>query len=134
MVFDSEYLQKNWSSLMEKVAEKVAIELKTNYHSFTFSSWGLCAVAHFQNFRKTSKINHSYLPCFTVYTFLIDFLWNMLGDSINIIHLCCNPAVLKKNWYNLLKIVLLLDPICIKKGLLLWAMPKMENNFFCRYN
>ena len=35
---------------MEKVAEKVAIELKTNYHSFTFSSWGLCAVAYFQNF------------------------------------------------------------------------------------
>ena len=83
---------------MEKVAEKVAIELKTNYHSFTFSSWGLCAVAYFQNFRKTSKINQSYLPRFTVYTFLIDFLWNMLGDSINIINVCCNPVVLKKNW------------------------------------
>ena len=30
--------------------------------------------------------------------FLADFQWNMLGDKININNLCCNPAVLKKNW------------------------------------
>ena len=30
--------------------------------------------------------------------FLVDFQWNMLGDTININNLCCNPAVLKKSW------------------------------------
>ena len=28
---------------------------------------------------------------------LTDFQWNMLGDTININNLCCNPAVLKKS-------------------------------------
>ena len=42
--------------------EKLATELKANYHIVlpTFSSWGLCDVAYFQNFRKTSKIDQSY--------------------------------------------------------------------------
>ena len=28
-------------------------------------------------------------------SFFVDFQWNMLGDSININNLCCNPVVLK---------------------------------------
>ena len=51
----------------------------------------------------------------------------MIGDTINVNNLCCNPAVLKKSWQNLLKIAFL-DPICIEKGSL-WARPKMEKFF-----
>ena len=42
--------------------EKVAIELKTNYHIdlHSVSSWSLCEVAYFQNFQETSKIDQSY--------------------------------------------------------------------------
>ena len=29
--------------------------------------------------------------------FLADFQWKMLGDTININNLCCNPVVLKKS-------------------------------------
>ena len=39
------------------------IELKANY--CTFSSWGLCDVAYFQNFQKNLQ-NRSKLPRFTV--------------------------------------------------------------------
>ena len=35
------------------------IELNANYH-IVFSSWGLCDVAYFQNFQKSSKIDQSY--------------------------------------------------------------------------
>ena len=34
----------------------------------------------------------------TVGHIFADFQWNMLGDSININDLCCNPLVLKTNW------------------------------------
>ena len=34
----------------------------------------------------------------THFTFFVDFQWNMLGDTIDINNLCCNPAVLKKSW------------------------------------
>ena len=33
---------------------------------------------------------------YTHFTFLADFQWNMLGDTINSNNLCCNAAVLKK--------------------------------------
>ena len=52
----------------------------------------------------------------------------MLGVSININNLGCDPVVLKKNWQNLEKIAFLY-PICTKKGSL-WATPKMKNNFW----
>ena len=42
---------------------------------------------------------------YTYFTFLADFQWNMLGDTIHINNLCCNPVILKKNWQNLSKIV-----------------------------
>ena len=34
----------------------------------------------------------------THFAFLADFWWSMLGGTININKLCCNPAVLKKSW------------------------------------
>ena len=61
--------------------------------------------------------------------FVVDFKWNMLGDSTNINNLCYNPVVLEKtNLEEPLKIAFL-GPICIKKGLL-WATPKLKNTLF----
>ena len=48
--------------------------------------------------------------------FVVDFKWNMLGDSTNINNLCYNPVVLEKtNLEEPLKIAFL-GPICIKKS------------------
>ena len=95
-----------------------------------------------QNIKKSS-LKYQFLSFFTIldqilpkfcpkcYThtslFLADFQWNMLGDSININNLCCNPVVLKKKLVKPYNFVWL-SPICTKKGSL-WATPKIENNF-----
>ena len=61
------------------------------------------------------------------FTFLTDFQKNMLGNTININNLCCNPAALKKGLKNLLKIVFLY-PICTEKGSI-WATSKVKKHF-----
>ena len=52
------------------------------------------------------------------------FRWNLLGDSININNLCCNPVVLKKKIGKL---------ACARKGSP-WATAELQNNFFCKNN
>ena len=49
-------------------------------------------------------------------SFFADFQWNMLGDSININNLCCNPVVLKKK--NVVKslTICFLGLLCKKRG------------------
>ena len=83
-----------------KISKKKNIEIPVSLF-FGTSMYQICP-----KFRSTDH---------THFTFLAGFQWNMLGDSIDINNLSCNPEVLKKCWYNLLKIVFL-GPICTKKG------------------
>ena len=45
-----------------------------------------------------------------------DFQWNMLGDSININNLCCNPVVLKKKIGKISKKLLFWAKFVQKRG------------------
>ena len=52
-------------TLIQNIVKKIdhhlwkRYRLNANYH-IVFSSWGLCDVAYFQNFQKSSKIDQSY--------------------------------------------------------------------------
>ena len=63
-------------------------------------------------------------------SFLANFQWNMLGDSININNFCCNPAILKNlgETFNLIFFFFWIGAICTTKRSA-WATPKMKNNF-----
>ena len=85
-----------------------------NFHSgiYMTTSFLLVNVYLMQNMKKTIEIPVSLFflqhwtyfgPNFAPKTtptllHLADFQWNILGDTININKLCCNPAVLKKRW------------------------------------
>ena len=76
------------------------------------------------------------LPPKTTLTFLFfffaDFQWIMLGDSINMNNLCCNPAVLKKKLVKRLKNCSFW-PNLHERGPYR-SRPKWKTNFFFRYN
>ena len=68
------------------------------------------SLSFFHNIGPNSTLcpkSHTCFPCFA------DFHYNMLGNSININNLCCNPVVLKKIDKTSLKLVLC--PNCIKR-------------------
>ena len=66
------------------------IELKANYHSFKFSSGGLCDVAYFQNFQETSKINHIYpVSTYIILSTLCNYIAYYVIDNALIIRLIC---------------------------------------------
>ena len=57
----------------------------------------------------------------------------MLGDSININNLSCNPVIRKKIAKTIFKKMLFLVHSCTKK-VSAWATPKLKNNSFCCKN
>ena len=63
-----------------------------------------------------------------LYFFLTDFQWNMLGDSINITDLCCNPVVLKKVGKTSWK--LFFGPNLHKKGVIMGQTLNGKTIFF----
>ena len=108
--------------------KNVRRKVKTNFHNLEYAYkhyFMLSNVYLMQNIKKThwntssSLFSHNTVSNLALQTipnllFLVDFQWNMLGDSININNLCCNPVVPKKSWWNLLQIVFL-GLICTKK-------------------
>ena len=66
--------------------------------------------------------------------FLADFQWNMLGDTININNLCCNPAVLEKCWLKPLKNCCFWTQFVHSEKGSLPATSKVKKIFFGRNN
>ena len=65
--------------------------------------------------------------------FFVDFQWNVLGDSVNINSLCCNPVVLKNKIGKTSKKLLFWAQFSQKRGHY-EPRPKWKTIFFGRNN
>ena len=65
--------------------------------------------------------------------FVVHFHWNMLGDSININNLCCNPVALKKKLVKPLKNCFF-RPNLHKKVVIMGHTQNEKKKFFSRNN
>ena len=107
------FLTQNWQKFHANFLQIVFLaKLVFNFHSGISINTTLCLwiwLHLMENIKKTTEIPvflcflttlYKIWPRFcptdhTHFTFLVDFQWNTLGDSITVNNLCCNPAVPK---------------------------------------